>query len=156
MKFSMVFLSCEVNGKRSVHSSRYHLIITLSLADRHDTRDKWHLARNPYRNWLLPHTNIKIFFSYPMTPWATGLWKFECGRSRTTGWHCLTSCARGELSENAIAHNVVARKPSLLVGDQYPDVLGIIRFSVGLTVETVSLLIPGVPIAHMIQCQCNS
>ena len=29
-----VFVSCKVNAKRSVQSSRYHLIVTLSLADR--------------------------------------------------------------------------------------------------------------------------
>ena len=35
-----VFLSCKVNA-RSVHSFLYYIIITLSLADRRDTRGNW-------------------------------------------------------------------------------------------------------------------
>ena len=59
-------LSRKVNARRSVHSPRYHLIITLSFADRRDSRGKWPLARNQDRSWetvtlvLLPCEFISI------------------------------------------------------------------------------------------------
>ena len=59
-----------------MHSSRYHLIITLSLTDRHDWRDtqgKWPLARNPDRSWWHRHTSLKLFWPQPMASWTTGL-----------------------------------------------------------------------------------
>jgi hypothetical protein len=58
-----------------VHSLQYHLIITLSLADRRDWRDtrgKWPLARNPVRSWWHCHTSLKLFWPQPMDPWTTG------------------------------------------------------------------------------------
>ena len=69
-----VFLNCKANARRSVYSSRYHLII-LSLADRPDTWDKWPLARNRDRSWWYRHTGLKFFWPQPMIPWTTDYFK---------------------------------------------------------------------------------
>ena len=68
-----VFLSCKANARRSVHSPRYHLIITHII---------WRLTwlsgkvvigpRNPERSWWHRHTSLKLFWPRPMAPWATG------------------------------------------------------------------------------------
>ena len=68
-----VFLSCKANARRSVHSPQDHFIITLIISDRRDWRDtrgKWHLARNPDRDWWHRHTNLKLF--WPQPPWLQG------------------------------------------------------------------------------------
>ena len=62
-----VFLTCKVNAMRSVRSPQHHLIITLSSADRRDTRDKW-----PDRNWWYRHISINLFWPQPMASWTTG------------------------------------------------------------------------------------
>ena len=76
------FLSCKVNARRSGHSPRYHLIITVSLADRHDwhiTRGKWPLARNPDRSRRDRYTSLKLFWPQSMAPWTTA----SCGKVKT-------------------------------------------------------------------------
>ena len=58
--FPGVFISYKVYVRRSVQSPRYHIINTLSLADKrdwHDTQGKWPLARNPDRSWCHHHTS---------------------------------------------------------------------------------------------------
>ena len=62
MTFSGFFLSGKVNARRFVYSPWYHLIITLSSADRHDTLGMWPLARNTVRSWWHRHTSLKLFF----------------------------------------------------------------------------------------------
>ena len=57
-----VFLSCKANARRSVHSPRDHLIITLIISDRRDTREKWPLARNPEISWWHRHTSLMLFW----------------------------------------------------------------------------------------------
>ena len=70
-RFYGAFLSYKVNGRRSVHSPQYRLIITLSLVDRHYTRGKCPLARNQDRSWWHCHTSIMLFWLQPMAPWTT-------------------------------------------------------------------------------------
>ena len=68
-------LSCKENARRSVHSPRYHLIITLSSADRRNRRDtpgNWPLAMNPDRSWRRRHSGLKISWPQPMVPWTRG------------------------------------------------------------------------------------
>ena len=72
-----VFLSCKANARRSMHSPRYHFIITLSLPDRRDWRDsrgKWHLARNPDRSWWQRHISLKLLFclNFPIFSYSWG------------------------------------------------------------------------------------
>ena len=64
-----VILSCKTNIRRSVHTSRYHLIVTLSLVDRGDWRDTlsmWPSARNPYRSCWNRQNSLKLFRPQPM------------------------------------------------------------------------------------------
>ena len=93
----MVFLGCQANARWSVHSPRDHYIITHIISDWGcwlDTRDKWHLARNPVMSWWHRHTSLNFFgrcpwlygqqvlhhetpsFSFLLPPWRT-VWSYQ-------------------------------------------------------------------------------
>ena len=57
-EFSVVFLWCKVNARRSVQSPRYHLIITIMI-----TWLTWHSARNSDISWWHRHTNLKLYWA---------------------------------------------------------------------------------------------
>ena len=44
------------------NSPHDHLITTLIISGRRDTRGKWPLARNPDSTWWHRHTSLKLFF----------------------------------------------------------------------------------------------
>ena len=67
-----ILLSCKVNARRSVHSPRYHLIITLIIS-----RQTWltpcegPLTRNLDRSWWHRHTSLKLFWPQSMVSCTT-------------------------------------------------------------------------------------
>ena len=66
------FLNRNRNFKRSVQTPRFHLISTLLIRQ---TRLTWHsgkgpLARNPDMSLWRRYTEIKLFWTQPVVPWA--------------------------------------------------------------------------------------
>ena len=64
LRFFGVFLRRKVNARRSIHSPRFHFIITLEILKPWLT---WHsvqmvVRENPVRSWWRHQTSIKIFW----------------------------------------------------------------------------------------------